>query len=217
MNEIQKFVKIYYDAEFTGLHRDTTLISIGMVSESGSHFYAEFDDFDKDQVDDWLQEHVINNLMFNDKSFYLSPLNGRYLSSVDNAMHFDIEVKADSAEVKERLLSWLSNESKAAGNLKIQFYTDCYAYDWVLLNHLICDEGKALNLPEFLYYIPMDLSTVLQMRGVDPDINREEFIGENIVNLIKTSFPIKNANEDIKHNSLWDAYVCASSFKIIEK
>ena len=39
--------RIYYDAEFTGLHINTTLISIGMVSDSGSFFYAEFNDYDK--------------------------------------------------------------------------------------------------------------------------------------------------------------------------
>ena len=27
---------IYYDAEFTGLHKDTSLISIGLVSHNGS-------------------------------------------------------------------------------------------------------------------------------------------------------------------------------------
>lgn len=35
---------IFFDTEFTGLHKDTTLISIGLVSETGEKFYAEFDD-----------------------------------------------------------------------------------------------------------------------------------------------------------------------------
>ena len=56
---------IYYDAEFTGLHKNTTFISIGLVTEKGSYFYAEFNDYDESQVDDWIQKHVINNLQFN--------------------------------------------------------------------------------------------------------------------------------------------------------
>lgn len=58
--------KIYYDSEFTGLHKDTTLISIGLISECGTKtFYAEFLDYDKSQVDDWIQNNVIDNLLFN--------------------------------------------------------------------------------------------------------------------------------------------------------
>jgi hypothetical protein len=34
--------KIFFDTEFTGLHQGTTLISIGLISECGKTFYAEF-------------------------------------------------------------------------------------------------------------------------------------------------------------------------------
>lgn len=54
--------KIFFDTEFTGLHKQTTLISIGLVSETDKTFYAEFDDYDKNQVTDWLKENVIPNL-----------------------------------------------------------------------------------------------------------------------------------------------------------
>jgi hypothetical protein len=56
-------MKIFFDTEFTGLHKNTTLISIGLISEDGKTFYAEFTDYDKSQVDSWLQENVINNLV----------------------------------------------------------------------------------------------------------------------------------------------------------
>jgi len=44
-------MKIFFDTEFTGLHQNTTLISIGLVTEQEHSFYAEFDDYDKSQVD----------------------------------------------------------------------------------------------------------------------------------------------------------------------
>ena len=40
-------MKVFFDTEFTGLHRNTTLISIGLVSEDGRTFYAEFNDYDR--------------------------------------------------------------------------------------------------------------------------------------------------------------------------
>jgi len=40
-------MKIYFDTEFTGLHKNTTLISIGCVAENGKTFYAELTDYDK--------------------------------------------------------------------------------------------------------------------------------------------------------------------------
>lgn len=52
-------MKVFFDTEFTGLHKNTTLISLGCVDENGRTFYAEFTDYDKSQVDDWINENVI--------------------------------------------------------------------------------------------------------------------------------------------------------------
>ena len=39
-------MKLYFDTEFTGLHKNTTLISVGLIAEDGQEFYAEFTDYD---------------------------------------------------------------------------------------------------------------------------------------------------------------------------
>lgn len=57
-------MKIFFDTEFTGLRQDTTLISIGLISETGDTFYAEFTDFDRSMCDDWIEENVIKNLKY---------------------------------------------------------------------------------------------------------------------------------------------------------
>ena len=54
--------KLYFDTEFTGLHKDTSLISIGIIDEYGNKFYGEITDYNKTQVDKWIQENVIYNL-----------------------------------------------------------------------------------------------------------------------------------------------------------
>lgn len=48
--------KIFFDTEFTGLHQNTTLISIGLIAENGQTFYAELTDYDKSQIDGWIQK-----------------------------------------------------------------------------------------------------------------------------------------------------------------
>ena len=55
---------IFGDTEYTGLHQQTTLISIGLVSQDGKTFYAELNDYDTQQINPWLNENVIKRLKF---------------------------------------------------------------------------------------------------------------------------------------------------------
>ena len=80
------------------------------------------------------------------------------------------------------------------------------------MNDLLCADGNALNMPEYASYIPMDLSTALQLNGIDPDITREEFVGSKAVSDLKNTEPFSRWGEDMKHNCLWDAAVCKMRF-----
>lgn len=40
-------MKIFFDTEFTGLKKDTDLLSIGLVTETWEEFYAELYDYRK--------------------------------------------------------------------------------------------------------------------------------------------------------------------------
>ena len=56
-----KVCKVYFDTEFTGLTKDTDLISIGMVvlnykTMKWSALYHEFTDYDKSKMNDWVKE-----------------------------------------------------------------------------------------------------------------------------------------------------------------
>lgn len=213
-------LKVYYDAEFTGLHRNTSLISIGLISESGSKFYAEFIDYDQKQVDNWLQQHIIDNLLFNN-------IDTKFINTINSEQN-SVYIKGNVYEVEDILERWFKHElelTKGTENEcnQIQIYCDCYAYDWMLFNDLMCKDGLALNLPDYLYYIPVDLSTYLQMRNIDPDINREELICKlmhpdfNLEEYILNQEPFTNTENKkaAKHNSLWDAIVCKLIFEKI--
>ena len=159
-------MKVFFDTEFTGLHKDTTLISIGCVSEDGETFYAELTDYDKTQVDDWLEENVITNLIIPDE--------------IDKQLVNTF--KGDKEYIKNKLTTWLSQWEE------IEMWSDCLSYDWVLFNDLF---GHAFNIPNNVYYIPFDICTLFKVKGVDPDVNREEFAGI----------------DGDKHNALHDAKV----------
>lgn len=168
-------MKVFFDCEFTGLHQRTTLISIGCVSEDGRQFYAELDDYDLSQVDEWLMENVVKHLWVQQPEVS-APKHVTYL--VDNA-----------PEVATALAEWLAQFDH------VEMWGDCLAYDWVLFCNLW---GNAFAIPQNVYYIPFDLATLLKIKGLDPDVNREEFAG------------IVSGGQ--KHNALWDAQVIAACY-----
>ena len=53
----------FFDTEFTGLRKDTTLISIGIVSDTGDRFYAELTDYDESMCNEWIEKNVLDHLI----------------------------------------------------------------------------------------------------------------------------------------------------------
>lgn len=180
-------MKVFFDTEFTGLHQNTDLISIGLITEKGTTFYAECGDFDNLQIDDWLNENVISNLKYHGKSgkgwCNCGTLNG----GKNNA---ETTVYGHKGFVAECLKLWFEELGQ------IEIWADYLTYDWVLFNQLW---GHAFNIPKNVYYIPFDICTLMKIKGIDPDINREEFSGltENME----------------KHNSLWGAKVVKGCYE----
>ena len=190
-------MRIFFDTEFTGLHQNTTLISIGLVSEDDERFYAELPDFDRRQIDPRIQNNVIENL-------WLVGDEDCWRGTVENPL-----VKGPRGVVAQRLQTWLARQSTknaVYGDLrnafpdrhpqKLEMWSDCYAYDWVLFCDLF---GGAFGVPDCVYYIPFDLSTLLKVRGIDPDISREEYAGLT--------------GGAAKHNALWDAKVIKACYE----
>lgn len=179
-------MRVFFDTEFTGLHQNTTLISIGLVAESGEAFYAELMDYDKSQVDDWLQRNVIDNLTLKGEP-----------EGVATAWEIDennvAKVFAPSGGVANLLKLWLEQWES------VEMWSDCLAYDWVLFNQLF---GHAFNIPKNVYYIPFDICTLFKVKGIDPYISREGFAGLD--------------SQEQKHNALWDARVIKACYERLQ-
>ena len=173
-------MKIFFDTEFTGLHKNTTLISIGFVTEGGCTFYAELYDYDKNQVDSWVRENVLENL-----TLKLGVIYG------DARKDSDFKILGDRLIVKHWLEVWLNRFDA------IEMWSDCLAYDWILF----CDLFDGV-LPGNVFYIPFDIATLMKVNGIDPDINREEFSGTlgNKHNALHDARVIKACYERLKTN-----------------
>lgn len=188
-------MKVFLDTEFTGLHQYTSLLSIGLVDEDGRTFYAEISDYDFTQMNDWLLNNVMNHMMFEpakpgEEEYYSASRFKDNPIGQDLYKSFSLNMRGTLKEVKEELKRWLEQYDT------VEVWSDCLAYDWVLFNNIF---GSAFDIPGNVYYIPFDICTVFQMKGIDPDISREKFISDRIENI--------DMPESTKHNALWDAFV----------
>ncbi|AMB18612.1 Rnase H [Bacillus phage Eldridge] len=152
-------MRLYLDTEFTGLHQHTTLISIGIKAANGKKFYAESTTYDPNQVDDWIKDNVIDNLIFNGTEDFTQHLGDHTY------------VKGPEDVIAVQLAKWLTQFNQ------VEIWSDCLAYDLVLFNQLF---GGALSVPDCVYYIYYDICTLFKMFGIDPDISREAFIDKPI-------------------------------------
>ncbi len=112
--------KIFFDTEFTGLQQNTTLISIGAISETDETFYAEFADFDCRQIDDWIRSNVLSKLRFY----------GNYKKGFNNCTSDTnkqtTEVFGNSIFIKDCFIDWL----KPYGN--VEFWSDCLSNEMII-------------------------------------------------------------------------------------
>lgn len=174
-------MKVFIDLEFTGLHKDTQIISLGLKTEDNRTFYAEFNDYylEKCNANDkeWLKDNVISNLMFNNVN-----------TVVPDYCVYDsdyIRVKGNTEEIRAYLNVFFKSIKE-----QVVLVGDCMSYDIVLFNSIF---GHSFNIPENIFYIPIDICTMMVDRGIDPDIKRSLIVSKDAI--------------DEQHNALYDATI----------
>lgn len=178
--------QIFFDTEFTGLHQNTTLISIGLVSDEGERFYAELTDFDDSQCDEWITKNVLNHLIVSGNVKLEAELEQDGMTTT---------VIGNKEYVREQLLEWLDNYKD-----NIQFVSDVCHYDMVLLCDLLAD--GAILLPQYInpfcHDLCQDIAMILDISEKAAfDISREQLLTDRGIDLPKGQ----------KHNALYDAEV----------
>lgn len=177
-------MKLFFDTEFTGLRKDTTLVSIGIVAENGLRFYAEFSDYDENQCDDWLKENVLKHTILGGNDELAAKLGEDSSTTV---------VLGTTADIQYEFSEWLKQFNE------VQFVSDVCHYDFVLLIDIF---GTAWDLPKNVsascYDINQDIARHYGISDREAfDKSREDIAME------LCEKPI----EGQKHNSLYDAEV----------
>ena len=177
-------MKLFFDTEFTGLHKGTTLVSIGIVAENGKRFYAEFSDYDESQCDNWIKENVLKHTILAGNDALAAKLGEDGNTTV---------ILGSKVDIRYELGEWLKQSDS------VQFVSDVSHYDFVLLINIF---GTAFDLPGNVSAACHDINQdIARYYGISEkeafDKNREDIVSELCGQQI----------EGEKHNSLYDAEV----------
>jgi hypothetical protein len=184
-------LNIYFDLEFTGLHKDTTLLSLGLVTDHQEEFYAEFNDYDYASVRDnkWLEENVFEKLVH--RNGYKKEFTPNY--------HF-----GNRSCIRAMIDNWLNQ----FGNQPIQFVSDVSHYDFVLLIDLLWQSAMKMagNVSCSCHDLNQDIARHYKISDAEAfDRSREAIVLELGLDPI----------EGDKHNALYDAKVTKAIYKSI--
>ena len=179
-------MKIFFDTEFTGLHKDTTLISIGLVDENGRTFYAEFSDYDESQCDDWIQENVIAHLNLGNYE--------QYGFFKDNTT-----VCGNKEFIKTHLENWLSKYDE------VELVSDVCHYDMVLFIDIF---GSAWTIPSTVSPVCHDINQDISHYYIMTEAEAFDKSREEILEAYDRKI------EGDKHNALYDAKVIKEIYYI---
>lgn len=214
-------MNIFFDTEFTGLQKDTDLISIGLISENNDVFYAEITDYDQQKLNSWLFANVIKNLSIE---------NFKSATTKFNIKHY----RASFSIISKKLNEWLERISDWK---HIQFVSDCCWYDQVLLFDLITNRKTALDVPYFISPVVLDICYLIMMMlsknkrndydEKDKDLIIRAAFNTDRVKLLKILNTLYTTHVDVEdmnvilgnceHNALYDALVIKNLFDILNK
>jgi hypothetical protein len=166
------------DTEFTGLHQNTTIISLAIIDENNRQFYAEFTDYDRSQISQWHIENVVRSLLFKK-------------IGDENTVVGEYGYVGDSAFITAKLKEWMQYYDKQP----LTFVYDVGMYDWVLFCQLF---GGSLSLPPNISYSPIEFSTILRICGIDSKVSRVNLLTQDEQNELATTGNLHNALYDTK-------------------
>lgn len=149
---------VFLDTEFTGTHAYTTLVSLGLTTLNQEEFYVTLNDYDPNQVTPWLKENVLNHI---DESQSVSKEEAfQKLCTYFDAIRDGGEINLVSAGKNQDILL-LFELWHAKYPQRKYFHTSL--------------------LPDYLNHRRhFDLNTLLFAGGVDPKINRDQWIDHKI-------------------------------------
>lgn len=153
---------VFIDAEYTGEHAYTTLVSLGLVALDGRSLYLTLNDYDRAQATDWLRANVLSMI--------------------------EPEQTVDSPTAFRRLDAWLR---EIAGDGRVCLVSAGLGSDLLLLFELYRHAQPQLKyfhalhcLPDYLNHAEhFDLNTLFFAAGEDPGVDRDAFVGHSVAGM----------------------------------
>lgn len=203
-----KRTKLFFDTEFTELTRDASLISIGLISETGVTFYAELNDYNHVNLSEFVHKNVLPRRIYGEISpgtesheerteprVLINPVTAKEVEMYDIRMH------GSRYQVKQALAEWLKQFGP------VELWGDVITWDHLLFVNLF---GSSFDVPGNVLYMAFDLATVFREKNMDPDFNRQDYIADRIGNIKLVNGNYPESQEDIAnslHNALYDAMI----------
>lgn len=187
---------IFFDTEFTGLVPNTSLISIGCLTEYGEEFYAELTDYNERLITKWIYDNVIDHLFYRDDD-----------PQFTRRSNDSCTVKGSMSYVGKEFRDWC-NQLRYYHLDDIQFVSDVSHYDAVLLFNLF---DGAINTPKYIspavYDINQMIADMCYVSLKDAfNISREDLLSGSYEEM-----PIGD-----KHNALFDARVIKRIYEVMK-
>jgi len=204
-----KALQVVFDTEFTGLQKDTDLISIGCITKDGHVFYGQTTDYDAEKASEATQEFIketIEPSLFSSISELINSDLGKLLLDTDNPNNITIVIDTYENVSKQfqEWVKWIWEESNDEYEV-MTFVSDVAHYDAVLLIDMLSGGKDAFQIPTFvcpaIYDIMFDIhlylfsAPVLSTKRLDYfydafDINRETFV-VYLMDSMKTDLAMK--------------------------
>lgn len=185
-------MNLFFDTEFSGLRKDTTLISIGIVSENGKKFYAEFSDYDESKCNDWIQENVLKHTILGGNE----TLAKRFGEDSNTTV-----VLGSKPDIRYELGEWLKQFDS------VQFVSDVCHYDMVLVIDIF---GGAFDLPKNVSAVCHDINQDIAKHY---DISEREAFDKSREDIVAELCGGFIAGD--KHNALYDAEVIEAIYEAV--
>ena len=159
-------MNVYYDIRT--VYPGSSPIVLSMVADNDEYFYAEFSDFDKDGVNEWMMKNILTKLAFHEPKKGEAEHYIRYNHRFNGENAYSLEMRGGWYTVRENLIKWLEQFEPA----RVQFVGDRVYFSAFALHHFF-DDG--MELPEHCNDYIFDVNQMMACC-----VTRRKFAGKGV-------------------------------------
>lgn len=229
-------LKLFFNVKSTGNRKMSSVLSLSLCTLDGTYFYAEFNDFSKKHLSNYIKDKYISKMKYISSSklnnftvsMKLYPDRRKKTNNkefMEDKKYNSIEMCGNIMDVSIELEKWLSQFKKKKNSIELYGYNAVYQY--VLLNDVLLKHYKDLSitseqtiLPSIYKDIIFDISNELN-KSSDEILSiplfkvTKEYLRKN--NITERNNPLRVAiysNGDVD-NALHDVLLISEFYKTL--